>query len=121
MKDRAIERLRDRLCAALQAHLAGELLDLPEGGVVLWNAFAALSAARNWHPIGPNPFGFAEIEAWSRLMRQPLEPHHVAILRAMDDAWLEAKIEELRQAKAGPSRRKPAAPLTAEMFDHVFG
>ncbi|MFO1104604.1 MAG: hypothetical protein U1E34_00775 [Amaricoccus sp.] len=95
----ALDRLRRQLVEALQGHLAtGRRPAIPEAGGPLWSAFLDLDATRGFHAAGPQPITFAEIEAWGRLTRTPLEPHHVAILRAMDVALLQHVAEEARKA-----------------------
>jgi hypothetical protein len=113
------------LVTALRRHLAGSKPDVPEAGVLLWNLFMEISAGRTWHMAGPNPISFAEIEAFARLHRWPLQPHHVAIIRALDDAWLEhaySRTDRKKDEKGFNSRRYAnAQPMTAEVFDLVFG
>lgn len=109
-------RLTEGLCAAVLASLAGGAPKVPEGATPLWNAFCELDAARTWHAHGPNPIAFTEIEAWSRLTRWPLEPRHVAMLRAMDLALL----GELRGGGA-PAGRRSAGTLTPALFDAITG
>lgn len=106
-----------RLVAALEAHLAGAPMRLPEGAEPLWRAFCDLSRAR---PSGPGPIAFSEIAAWSALMRCPLEPHHVETIRALDDAWLKSAHRMAPGGKGGASQ-PPSAPLTPEIFDTFFG
>jgi hypothetical protein len=82
---KGFDRLTAQMVAALREHMkSNERVDVPEAGALLWDAFLQLDAARTFHAAGPNPIGFAEIEAWARLMRMPLEPHHVRALRTMD-------------------------------------
>lgn len=107
-------RLERQLVAALRAHLeTGRAPDVPEAGVTLWRAFGDLCGTRTWHASGPNPIAFAEIEAWARLGRWPLEPRHVAAIRALDAAWLD-------QARKPPGGA-PRAALTTELFDALTG
>ena len=80
---------------------------LPDAGGFYWRAFADLSAARSYGPGGPMPISLEAIEAWVRLARVPLELRHVAVIRAMDAAFLE---------EAG----KPPE-LTATAFDALLG
>jgi len=109
------DRFTARLVAALEAHLAtGAAVALPEGSRPLWDAFCALSQARSYGAVGANPIAFAEIAAWSALMRWPLEPHHVETIRALDVAWLKSVHREARPQVS-------SAPLTPEMFDAVLG
>lgn len=88
----------------------------PGGGSVLWNAFCHLSAARTWHTHGPNPISYQDIAAYCHLMRCPLEPRHIAILRAMDAEWMKPVVG---QTSAQPVRA--GAPLSPALFDAVFG
>lgn len=109
----AARRLRDQLCAALRRHLAGEPPAPPLAGVPLWQAFAVLSEGREWGHVTPQPIRPEAIEAWARLACVHLPPHHLAILQAMDRAWL--------AEAAKPAEKRPKAALTAEAFDAMFG
>jgi len=111
-----LERL---LVGCLHNHLSGKRGTVPEAGRLLWKWFADLSATRTYHAAGPHPISYAEIEAYARLMRWPLEPRHVELIRALDRVWLEY---------AHPARSIPAASyprnapeITEEAFDAVFG
>ena len=116
-------RLSRQLCAAVTAALSGgKVVRTPEAGLPLWNAFQRLNATRSYHMAGPNPISLAEIEAFTRLMRQPLEPWQVTILLDMDAAWLGqamkgAKVPE--GVKALPPISKQ--PLNAALLDVVMG
>ncbi|MEQ8292695.1 MAG: hypothetical protein RIA08_10855 [Roseovarius sp.] len=117
-----MDRLRKQLTRALDDHLAGEPLRLPEGAAVLWNAFTALSHARTLGPVGPNPIQHSEIEAWARLMRMPLESRHVAILAEMDRIWMRdaySKKPAPEGVKTLPARSTQA--ITPGLFDLVVG
>ena len=59
----------------------------------VWEMFGALSLARSGGMAGPNPIGYAEIEAWSRLTDTPLDPDEVMLLRAMDVEYVTASYE----------------------------
>ena len=110
----AIGRLRAQLVAALDSHLAtGRPARPPLAGVILWQTFGALSQGRSYGDAGPGAISAAEIEAYGRLMQIELPPHHVAILRAMDAAWL-------KWART-PEKDRPAGELTGAAFDAVFG
>lgn len=102
--------LSDQMVTALQAHMASGNPRIPEAGRVLWQAFVALSRSRSYGGMGPNPISFGEMEAWCRLMRMPLEPHHVEIICALDQAWL--------RSEPPP---KPRGGLTPGAFDAVVG
>ena len=108
--------ITDRLCDALRRHLAGPGRPVvPAGGELLWRWFTDLSAARTWGMAGPDPIGFEAIDAYRRLTRWPIEERHVRTLRAMDDVFRE-------HFRAGATTREVSArPLTAGVFDAVFG
>lgn len=99
------QRLTRQLVEALRARPP----IIPEAGRLVWRAFVALSRSRSYGAVGPNPISYLEIEAWCRLMRMPLEPHHVEMICALDQAWL--------RADALP---KPKGNLTAAAFDAVL-
>ncbi|KRS19743.1 phage tail assembly chaperone [Roseovarius indicus] len=116
------ERLRGQLTRALEAHLDGEPLRLPEGSSVLWNVFTSLSRTRILGPAGPNPIQPTEIECWMRLMRLPLEPRHVAILLEMDRIWMQHTYDRGRVpegAKVLPPQSAHA--ITPVLFDLAVG
>lgn len=115
--DRYIDALRQGVIAKLQK----KAFRMPAGGGPIWHAFGELSRARTWHQFGPNPIGFSDIEAWMRLTRTPLQAHHVRIIRAMDEAF----IEHFATPGGQPDGMKTisgraAQPLTAEVFDALF-
>lgn len=117
-----MDRLQKHLTRALEAHLSGEPLRLPEGSAVLWNVFTGLSQSRTLGPAGPNPIQPSEIEAWARLMRMPLEPHHVAILAEMDRIWMRhaySKQPAPEGVKTLPHRSAHA--ITPGLFDLAVG
>jgi len=97
------------LCAALKRHLDGKSGRPPAGAEIIWNAFARLSSRRGMGFSGPNPITFTEIEAFARLERLPLEPHHVRVIEAMDRTWLDHA--------AGP---KPKPGISAAAFDGML-
>lgn len=98
---------------------------VPEAGVLLWNLFMEISASRTYNAVGPNAISYAEIVAYADICRWPLQPHHVAIIRAMDDAWLAHAYRKMQgRQQAADSfdghRAAKAPPLTAAGFDAVF-
>lgn len=96
---KGFDRLRRQLVEALESHLrTGRSVVVPEAGRLLWAAFADLDAARGYGESGPQAITFAEIDAWWRLTRTPLEPHHVAALRAMDAALVAHVAAEAKRA-----------------------
>lgn len=62
----------------------------PRGAEHLWRAFVELDAARGGNGFGPNPIGFADIQAWAILTDNPLAPWEVRAVRMLDDAYLES-------------------------------
>ncbi|SFP62554.1 phage tail assembly chaperone [Tranquillimonas alkanivorans] len=105
-------RLEKLICAALEDNLRGRAPRPPEGSESVWNAFVALSRTRKRTAEGPEPITYAEVDAYCRLMRVPLEPRHVGILCAMDRIWLD---------HATGRKEAPPQDLTAAGFDAVFG
>lgn len=92
---RGMERLQAQLVACVEASTHGRSERIPEAGSLLWGFFLELTEAR----FEDRPLSFSEIDAWSRLTGNPLAPHHVRILRAMDFALL-AAIRERAKAEA---------------------
>ena len=117
------ERLRPQLVAALKAHLAsGSKPVVLEAGELLWLAFGELSATRTTGFAGPNPITYAEIEAWARLNRWPLQPHHVAVIRALDDAFIEHVYAQRPGVPGGKvALRSSGHAVNPAAFDAVFG
>lgn len=116
-----MSRLQSQLVIALRGNLAGGKPIVPEAGVTIWNLFMEISRSRTYHMAGPHPISHAEIEAYARINRWPLQPHHVALIRAMDDAWLEHAYRQKDDAATKAAQIKHAQPLTPEAFDAVFG
>ena len=112
-----IQRL---LCAEIARNLkAGDRPRIPAGGELLWCWFRDLHATRQVGYSGPMPISFGEIEAYARLNRLPMEPRHVAILRAMDRSFLEA-IDETAPPGVKEASRVSGQKLTAAIFDACF-
>lgn len=109
------------LCAELKRNLEkGGRPRLPASGDLLWRWFNELSGSRSWTDIGPGPITFGEIVAYARVMRWQIEPHHVAILRDMDDAFLDYCRRERARA-LGNDRTVQPIDMTAGRFDALFG
>jgi len=120
MKSQGYARL---MAECLKKHLAlGGPITLPAGGELLWKWFSELSAARSYHASGPNPIAWGEIEAYARINRQAIGPHHAAVIILLDRTYLEHC-----HAGRGESGGKPAAKpisttaMTAGLFDAMFG
>ncbi|MGH2343510.1 phage tail assembly chaperone [Segnochrobactraceae bacterium EtOH-i3] len=109
------------LCAELKRNLEkGGRPRLPAGGDLLWRWFNDLSAARSWGETGPAPVTHAEISAYAGLTCWPIEARHVAILRAMDDAFLDHCRRERARALGNDHTVQPIN-MTAGRFDALFG
>lgn len=118
------DRYTTLLCEAVVAKLEGKEPRLPAGSAILWRAFADLSRARRWSSLGANAISFSEIEAWCRLNRTPLAPHHVQMILAMDGAFLEHFSSSRNDdAPEGvntlPQRSRQS--LSPALFDAVMG
>lgn len=115
-KTKLVEALRESL-----KNGAGGVL--PAGGDVFWAMFQSMAETRQHHGYGPLAISYQEMEAWSRLHRVPLEPHHVEIIRALDNAWLEHHIEGMTK-RSNPLETKftrvPLERLTATVFDAMM-
>ncbi|MBO0129941.1 hypothetical protein JZX89_04195 [Agrobacterium sp. Rnr] len=81
-----------------------------------------LHRSRTLHAAGPNPIAYAEIVSYAALMHWPIEPRHVMILRALDQAYLEASMPQAA-APEGVKTLPPvsSAPVTAGLVDAMFG
>lgn len=120
-----MDRLAVLLATTLESHLAGRSKPVPEAGALAWRWFADLCRTRTYHMAGPNPISYAEIEAYARLYRWPLEARHVDLILAMDRVWLEHAAKDRMEREDGKTfdgRRASQVPtLTAACFDVVFG
>lgn len=116
------DRLAGQLVAALRKNLAGGKPVVPEAGIPIWNLFMGIAAGRTYHAAGPHPVSNAEIEAYARLHRWPLQPHHVELIRAMDDAWLTHAYRKIDGKRSGVERfSEHSQAVNPEAFDAVFG
>lgn len=117
-----LDWLSDRLVEVLQWQLANPGRDdgpeVPYAGLRVWSIFLELNATRGAGGFGPAPISYAEIEAWSRLRREPVRPFELDIIRALDAAYMKA-------AATGPGETsKPevsSRTMTTELFDAMFG
>ena len=114
-------RHSEHMLEALRRGLGRQPLNLPAGGQLVWGWFIALCRTRTSNGYGPNPISYAEIEAYARLYRWPLEPRHIDVILAMDRVWMDHA-----RAQAGGSTKivapnGPGAEMTPDAFDAVFG
>lgn len=117
-----LDWLTDSLCDVLRWQLANpgneDGPEVPMAGRRVWSVFLDLSATRGSTGFGPAPITFGEIEAWSRLNREPIRPFELTMLRAMDAAFLKAAADRSDE----PERPKVSArPFSMELFDAWFG
>lgn len=119
-------RLQDLLCSELKRQLEAKGSTrprIPAGGELLWRWFMDLNRSRTLHAAGPNPIAYTEIVAYAALMRWPIEPRHVMILRALDQTYLEASMKPQTAAPEGVKTLPPvsSAPVSAGLIDAMFG
>lgn len=69
----------------------------PEIARYLWDWFQELSAARRYGENGPDPIGFADIEAWRRLTGAKPDTWDVATIRMMDQVYISETIETIKR------------------------
>ena len=113
--------LEKLLCVELRRNLEkGGRPRLPAGGDLLWRWFLDLNASRGWGETGPAAITHAEIAAYAGLMRWPIEPRHVEILRAMDSTFMDYCRQERARA-LGNDRTVQPIDMTAGRFDAMFG
>jgi hypothetical protein len=115
-----LDWLTDRLVAVLKWQLANpdrkdDAPEVPFAGRRVWSIFLELNATRSIG-MAPNPISFGEIEAWSRMHREPVRPFELDMLRALDAAYLEAA--RAGQEESGDEPLGP--PMTPGLFNAVF-
>lgn len=119
--------LSSLLCAELKRQLSAQgacVTHIPAGGELLWRWFTDLNRSRRMGYAAPEPITYAEILSYAQVMRQAMEPRHVAIIMAMDRAYLEHHAQERqRQTPEGVKTLPPVSKtkLTAGMLDAMFG
>lgn len=116
-----MRRLERILCATLKAQLDGKKPRPPDAGMALMQVFGQLSAARSWHPHGPNPISFMDIEAYCRLMRLPLRPEHISIIQSLDHIWTEDYYQKRDKGQGISAPMVSNTPLSAGLFDAMTG
>jgi hypothetical protein len=63
---------------------------LPENAAHLWAYFWELSRARSHNGFGYLALQFTDIEAWSRMTRQKLDPWELNAILRLDSLYLES-------------------------------
>ncbi|WP_428428240.1 phage tail assembly chaperone [Pararhizobium sp.] len=116
---RMLGQMVEALCSNLRD---GGRPRLPAGGELYWQWFVDLHRARTWHMGGPNAISYVDIESYSRVMRWPLQPHHVEVITAMDQAFLSHYAATHAPAGDGtkPAKQRPAGDLAPTLFDAIF-
>ena len=116
-----MNRIERHLIHCMQQHLIGGRAVIPEGGVLVWRWFLDLCRTRSSNGHGPNPISHAEIEAYARLQRWPLEPRHIDLVLALDRVWLDHMRGYQSAGLAHQPTRISGQVITPEAFDAVFG
>ena len=110
--------------ALLETLATGKPTRVPAGGDLIWQWFTDLSATRSSHMSGPNPITYQEIVAYSKTNRWELAPNHIALIRAMDDAYINDFYSKRAKNKDGGSvktiARSSSAVITPALFDALF-
>jgi hypothetical protein len=78
--------------------------------------FGDLSSARRSGANGPDPIGFSDIEAWSRLTGTIVRREELIILRQMDAAWCRAVAQEHAQTRRDAEGRSKAQAQAKAML-----
>jgi hypothetical protein len=119
--------LSDRLVEVLKWQLANpgakdgpDAPEVPMAGRRVWSIFLELNASRTSGGMAPNPISGVEIEAYSRLRREPVRSFEVTMLRALDGAYMEAGRAGQQETEA-PTATASERPMTPALFDAVFG
>jgi hypothetical protein len=115
--------LVDRLSATLRWQLAHPGAsggpEIPWAGRRVWSIFLELDRARGSNGWSPNPIKFVDIEAYARLMREPVRPFEVEIIRALDAVYMKVTTAPKGEGKTVP--RSSGQGITPAAFDAVFG
>ena len=117
-----LQWLSDRLCYILRWIMdrPGDRdgPELPMAGERVWGIFLDLHATRGSNGFGANPISATEIEAWSRLRREPIRTFELDIIRNMDVAYLTAVA---KKAEPVPEHNVSTRKLSVGLFDAMFG
>ena len=82
-----LERAARAGSKAAQEELQGPAL--PAVGAYVWTWFCELLEARAFTEHGPQPIGYAAMQAWAELTRRAPTSWEVGLLRDLDRTWLE--------------------------------
>lgn len=73
----------------------------PAAVLHLWGWWVELARGRRSGGFGPEPLGWSDIEAWSRLTGSLPRPHEVRVLLDLDREWLRAEGKRLQAQSKG--------------------
>lgn len=80
--------------------------DVPDEAQHVWDWF--WDELTNRRKSGPEPLSYAEIGEWQRLTHTEILPEEIAMLVAMDDAYLKAyQVEREAQLARAAEKRTP--------------
>jgi hypothetical protein len=110
-----LDGLTDQLCEVLRWQLANPGKEggpeVPLAGARVWRVFLALNRTRSVG-MSANPISYVEIEAWSRLYREPVRPFELDIIARLDAVYLEAG--------RPPAEEVSIPQFTPNNFDTMF-
>lgn len=86
---------------------------VPHAGSHLWQAFLCLDDRRSSNGFSVNPISYGEIESFMRLNALSLTPSEVAVLAAMDNEYLSARL-------SGQTSAPKIMPATKENTLSIF-
>ena len=118
LSDRLVYILRwqmDRHPGAMETY--PDAPEMPMAGQRVWGIFLALASNRSSNGFGASPISFSEVEAWSRMHREPVRPFELDIIRALDATHLELMAA---MAKEPDKPKVSDQKLTVAVFDRLF-
>jgi hypothetical protein len=69
---------------------------------------------------GPAPIAYSEIEAFSRLRREPIRSFEIEIILALDAAFMEFAAKRSKTETGIPASDVQSRPMSPALFDAVF-
>ena len=73
--------------------------DMPQSVAHVWQYFTELHRTRGGNGFGANPIAYMEIESWCRLSGISLYPWEVALITALDNAYLSEQAKQSAKKK----------------------
>lgn len=71
--------------------------------------------------MGPAAISWQEIEAWKRTTASPLQPHELALLRQLSQAYLEQWLDAKDGNCPSPEVVKPEGEKAKNLVAHIKG